>query len=71
MILNAREMYFKENAAFPSIILLAIEDVTEMVLVAERLAEHMNDFENDHNERTNKLESMINILSEKVTKLKK
>src|SRR3989338_924244 len=38
MILNARQIHFKEDAVseqFPPIILLAIEDVTEMMVVAE------------------------------------
>lgn len=40
MILNARRIY-SEEAAFPEgIILLAIEDVTEMMAVAEALARH-------------------------------
>ena len=41
MILNARQIHPKEDATkglFPPIILLAIEDVTEMMVVAETLA---------------------------------
>lgn len=45
MILNARQIYFKENnnnLEFPPIILLAMEDITDMVVVAESLATHTN-----------------------------
>jgi hypothetical protein len=39
MILNARQIHFKEgDAFFPPIILLAMEDITEMVEIAETLA---------------------------------
>lgn len=43
MILNARRIYREESGsgAFPPIILLAMEDVTEMVGVAEMFAHHM------------------------------
>ncbi len=48
MILNARQIHSKFNMVdnvieiFPSIILLAMEDVTEMMVVAETLASHAN-----------------------------
>ena len=42
MILNARQIHFKKEEAglelFPPIILLAMEDVTEMMVIAETLA---------------------------------
>lgn len=41
MILNARQMFVKEDkAGKDAIILLAMEDVTEMMVVAEMLSEH-------------------------------
>ena len=43
MILNARQIHLKEDTASelsPSIILLALEDVTEMMAIAETLANH-------------------------------
>jgi PAS domain-containing protein len=49
MILNARQIHFKGGAKpkkFPHIILLAMEDVTEIMTVAERLAGHSNEMEN-------------------------
>ncbi len=61
MILNARRIY-KENSTletFPPIILLAIEDVTEMMDVAKKLAEHTNQFEARMVERTKQLELRI------------
>ena len=43
MILNARQMFVKEDKLEKnSIILLAMEDVTEMMVVAEMLSKHAN-----------------------------
>jgi hypothetical protein len=61
MILNARRIY-KENTGsevFPPIILLAIEDVTEMMDVAKKLAEHTNQFEARIIAQTKQLELRI------------
>ena len=58
MILNARQIH-KENTAsvlFPPIILLAMEDITDMMAVAETLAEHAKQFEAKLTERTEKRE---------------
>ncbi len=74
MILNARQIHPKEEAAskiFPSIILLAIEDVTEMMVVAETLASHANRLEAKITERTEKLESHIGKLEKEILLLKK
>ncbi len=74
MILNAREIYFKEETKiepFPSIILLAIEDVTDMMDVAEMLTLHTNQFELRIAERTEKLEIHIKELEKEVMDLKK
>jgi nitrogen-specific signal transduction histidine kinase len=73
MILNARQIHFKEYAAmerFP-IILLAIEDITEMVTVAEKMADHTNQFEAKLIERTQNLEIEIKKLEEEINQLKK
>ncbi|MEK7227827.1 MAG: hypothetical protein AAB681_00525 [Patescibacteria group bacterium] len=51
MILNARQIYCKEDPALdpcPPIILLAIEDVTEMMTVAKALADHTNELEEEN-----------------------
>lgn len=62
MILNARQIHPKEETAtklFPPIILLAMEDVTEMMMVAETLAGHANQLGANLAERTKKLELRI------------
>ncbi len=71
MILNARRIYgkgFGSEALFP-IILLAMEDITEMVGVAEMLARHSNQFEAKLSERTAKLETHIKKLEQEINKL--
>ncbi len=73
MILNAREIHFKEGAVselFPPIILLAIEDVTEMMIVAETLASHAKNIETRLTERTQKLEMHIQKLEKEIYGLK-
>ena len=74
MILNARQIHPKEDGAsgiFPPIILLAIEDVTDMMVVAETLASHANIVESKHTERTKKLETQIGKLEKEIGELKK
>ena len=71
MILNARQIYIKEDATFPSIILLAIEDVTEMMAVAETLAIHTKQMETKLTTRTNKLETHIGKLEKEIHALKR
>jgi len=71
MILNARQIYVEEDSAFPPIILLAIEDVTEMMAVAETLATHTKQMEANLIERTNKLEAHIGKLEKEINALKK
>jgi len=71
MILNARQIHFKKDTAFPPIILLAMEDVTEMINVAERLSGHVSFFEEKLTEKTKKLESHIKKLIKEMNDLKK
>ena len=71
MILNARQIHFKDDTAYPPIILLAIEDVTEMMIVAETLAGHANQLEAKLAERTQKLEAHISKLGKEIDGLKK
>lgn len=74
MILNAREIHCKDDPALepcPPIILLAIDDVTEMITVAEKLADHTNKFEAKLGERTQKLEIQIRNLEEVINTLQK
>jgi nitrogen-specific signal transduction histidine kinase len=73
MILNARQIHFKEDATselFPPIIMLAMEDVTTMMSTAEKLAAHVKDFEATLTERTLNLESVIGTLQKEILSLK-
>ena len=74
IILNARQIHStKEGVAelFPPIILLAMEDVTDMMTVAETLASHARGVQNAFGERTSKLEAKLNKLEKEVRELKK
>ena len=73
MILNARQIHKQGSTSksFPPIILLAMEDVTEMMIVAETLAGHANQLEVKLVERTKKLEAHIDKLVKEVDDLKK
>jgi len=68
MILNARRVYPdpKSGYSFPPIILLAMEDITEMMEVAEMLAKHTSIFEKEMADRTALLESHIRELESKI-----
>ena len=73
VILNARQIHSKEDntpGLFPPIILLAMEDVTDMMGVAEMLAHHTNQFEIKMEERTEKLAIYIKKLEKEIGKLK-
>ena len=65
MILNARQIHFDANKT-PSIILLAMEDVTEMMAIAESLALHTNQLEAQSVERIEKLEVRIGELEKEI-----
>lgn len=69
MILNARQIHVQDDAAFPPIILLAIEDVTDMMVVAESMATHTKQMEATIAKRTDKLETRINKMEKTVMKL--
>jgi PAS domain-containing protein len=71
MILNARQIYYKEDGTgklFPPIILLAMEDVTEMMVVAEMLASHTSRFEAMRVDRLKKLEAYVRKLEKELKK---
>lgn len=70
MILNARQIHFKGDAAFQPIVLLAMEDVTEMMAVAEQLAKHTNNFEAEMSEKTRQMEVQITALEKQIGELK-
>lgn len=72
MILNARQIHIVNEGevdAFPPIILLAMEDVTDMLVVAESLASHANKIETRLSERAQKLEVTISGLQKDLRKL--
>lgn len=74
MILNARQIHFKEDTtrgSFPPIILLAMEDVTDMMVVAETLASHTKRIESKFLEHTQKLEKNIEKLEKEIVGFKK
>jgi len=56
---------------FPPIILLAMEDITGMMDVAETLAGHVRQFETKLTEQTAKLETHIGKLEKEIIYLKK
>ena len=71
MILNARQIHFNSTSAlFPPIILLVIEDVTEMMAIAETLAAHTSQLEEKFTKRTQKLEIHIEKLEKVINDLK-
>lgn len=72
MILNARRIYKEDTSGrFPPIILLAMEDVTDMMVIAETLADHTNQRETAFIEQTKKLEGSIQKLEKEISELKK
>lgn len=74
MILNARQIHFKEDTkteTFPPIILLAMEDVTEIMFVAETLASHANYVETNLTKKTQKLELEVLNLKKEIDVFKK
>lgn len=73
MILNARQIHIVsegEADGFPPIILLAMEDVTDMLVVAESLANHANRIETKLTERAQKLEITISKLESDLQEMK-
>ena len=72
MILNARRIYRNDKGSqiCPPIILLAIEDVTEMMGVADMLAMHTNQFEIKIAERTELLDTHVKELEREINELK-
>jgi len=73
MILNARRIHFSNNDTpelFPPIILLAIEDITATMAVAETLAVHVKELATKNAERTWKLEMYIEKLEQEITDIK-
>jgi chemotaxis protein methyltransferase CheR len=76
MVLNARQIHFSKEEGgnletFPPIVLLAIEDITDMMVVAETIVGHTKQLEAKLTEKTQKLEDYIKKLEKEVNGLKK
>jgi len=70
MILNARQIHFTEGVTPRHIILLAIEDVTEMMTVAETFAGHASQIESEFLERTKNMQEQLKKLEKDINYLK-
>ncbi len=73
MMLNARQIHYQKNlrsALLPPIILLALEDVTDMMDVADSLAGQVKHYETNFNERTQKLEEQVAQLEKKIRNIR-
>ena len=74
MILNARQIHFKDEVHLercPEIILLAIEDVTDLMVVADTIAKHTTLMEAEILGRTERLEAEISGLKKEIKGLKR
>ncbi len=73
MILNARKIHINEDAGgkkFPPIILLAMEDITEMMAVADSMATHAKRLEDKLEIEVKRLETSITALRSELERLK-
>lgn len=74
IILNARHIYSRDKKTselFPPIIMLAMEDVSEIITIASRLSQYTNQLEKALTARTQKLETKITILEKKIGSITK
>ena len=71
MILNARQVHFEKDTSFQPIILLAMDDITEMMDTAETFSDYANQSEIKLTERTGKLETLVIKLEKEINELKK
>lgn len=74
IILNARHIQARDKAnaeLFPPIIMIAMEDVSEIMSIASKLAQYTNQLENTQASRTQKLEIKIASLEKKIDLLTK
>ncbi len=74
MLLNSRQIHFKEDTSeevFQPIILLAIEDMTEMMATAERLAGHINHADTKMATRVGHMEMYLSGLQNEINEFKK
>jgi len=70
MIINAQQIHFKKYKGFEPIILLAMEDVTGMMAVADTFAQHAETIERKLLERTMNLEEHMEKLEALLSDLK-
>ena len=69
MMLNARHIYSQDKTTselFPPIIMIAMEDVTEILSIANRLAQYTSQLENTLDARTKDLETKITMLEKNI-----
>lgn len=69
LVLNARHIHSRDTTTaklFPPIIMIAIEDITEIMTIANRLAKYTNQLERTLTTRTQKLETKITVLEKKI-----
>ena len=74
IMLNARQIYFDDDASLKldsPIILLAMEDITKMMRVAEKMSDLTTELETKLLERTEKLEICIQKLEKEIIEIKK
>jgi nitrogen-specific signal transduction histidine kinase len=71
IILNARQIHVEGDLVFPPIILLAMEDITNMMAVAETIAGHAKQVEMMLTKRTNVLEDHIEKLEKEINRIKR
>jgi PAS domain-containing protein len=74
IILNARHIHSRDNTTselFPPIIMIAMEDVSEIMGIASRLAQYTNQLEKDLGSRTKKIETKIATLEKNIRGLTK
>jgi len=72
IILNARHIHSKDittSELFPPIIMIAMEDISEIMSIANKLAQYTNQLEKALVTRTQKLEVKITMLEKKISSL--
>ena len=74
IVLNAQQIHSsnpKSGDLFPKLIMLAMDDITEMVAIANEFTDHTNKLEKTLSARTNKLEAKLIKLDKKINALPK
>lgn len=74
IILNARHIHSKDKSAselFPPLIMIAMEDVSEIMTIANKLAQYTSQLEKTLATRTEKVETKIATLEKKIKGLTK